>query len=557
MNIEIPLPKKFLFKKRFALLLSDERMDFVSWTRGKIDLVSSFPNDQVGINEFKNFLESNKKVFSKISVHVLLNIVGEDYRFELIPHLIGRYKTAFINKRTTALYRGSKFTQSVIMGREELGKRQDMTLFVGVLTEDKVAPWVNLVSRYGIEIAGVYSQALVLKRLAKKLNLSKRHVVLTTFGGGNSIRQCYFHAGQMRHSRVTKLPPSSSTNLVMRAIAAETERFQQYLIQLKTARGVRIEYHVIVPPAELGEFQQSFREIVGEKAERYFFYDGEQVAKVLGISQPLVEWGKDSSIAIDLMFSSVRLMSLAPFDVVRYYWLRLITQIGLVAASIYAFLVIGGEFVTIFGTYFNYQLENSRLEEDVARLQSRYENQVAAFGTPPSTPANMRAVSNIFTYSNYEQINPAPLLYYVSKALQKNSNLIDLNQITWNLTDNVEVDAGSPSPLSYLSGEELYQIVTLKGKFLDRQNQTLNELLGVVGQFIGGFQEHSGIEVKVISGPRELNATKALSGTASYNEQVVVASELTSLDFVIQVRWKQRNRKFIDSILSDEIETTT
>lgn len=550
MNFEIPIPRQLFLRKRYGLLVGDDRVDLISWQRGSIELVQTYTNDQVGATEFRNYLSSNKREFQGRSFHVLLNIVGEDYRYELTPHLYGQYKSSFLNKRKDTLYRGASYTQVVTLGREELGKRQDMTLFLGVLTEDKVSLWVKTLQRADIEIAGIFSQALALHPVVSKFNLKSKYAVLTIFSGGGSIRQSYFHAGQMRHSRVTKLPPSEDPTLVMKAIASETDRFQHYLVQLKTSRGVRVEYHVVVPPGELKNFQKTFKEIAGEKADRYFFYDGEQVARVMGVKQPMIEWGRDSSLAIDSMFTTVRFDSLAPFSMVRYYWIRLVSSLALGIAGLYAAYAIGGEALSVSNTYFQYYQTNQNLQAEVGQLRSSYNAQVAGFGEAPSTPENMRAVSNIFTYSSYAQINPSPLLYYVSKAMQKNAALVELTSIEWFITDDREsLDA---KPLSYLSGNALYQVVALQGRFFERGDESLSEVLANVQSFVDGFEERPDIEVRLISGPQALRSNAQVSGSSSSRESVVRASELTTLDFEIHVTWLQRTQEFVNQVLETE-----
>jgi hypothetical protein len=548
MPFEIPYPT-FLAPRRYALLIGDEAVECVRWTAGKLEVIETFSNDQAGLVDFRGFLESNKTLYSRKAFRIVLNIVGEDYRYELTPHLLGRYKTNFLSKRMHALYRGSAYTQSITLGREELGKRQDLTLFLGVLTEDKVAPWVKQLQRNEINIIGIYSQALALRPIMTRLGLDKSHAVLTLFTGGNSIRQCYFHQGQLRHSRVTKLPRTDSPTVLMKAISGESDRFQQYLTQLKIARGVRVEFRIIVPPSELQDFQKGFKSVAGDKADRYFFYDGEQVLKLLGVKQPLVEWGRDNSIGIQSVFRTLVYQSLASLDVVRFFWLRLVGNTMAGAVGLYAVYLIGIQALGVANIYFTHQLENQTLASSVSELKVAYENQVSGFVDPPSTPENMRAVSNIFSSTSYNHINPAPLLYYVSQAIQQNPTLIELDSIDWYLAD--EPNAGSGKSLSYLSGSELYQVVVLKGTFFERRDQTLEDALANVDRFLSGFEKRPDIEIELMDGPKPLDAESSVSGVAALGTSVVAASALTTLDFAIRISWKQRDAEFYTELLGE------
>jgi len=548
MILQIPIPP-VLFPQQRLLVVSDERVDFVIWKQGKIDIVNSFSNDQAGLQEFRAFLDS-KKEYSGKSIGILLNIVGEDYRFELTPHLLGRYKINFLNKRKASIYRGSSFTQSFTLGREEIGKRQDLTLFIGVLTEDKVAPWAKILDRYNILLTGIYSQGMAYQSLIKSLNLGKTHAVITVFTGGNSIRQCYFHQGQLRHSRVTKLPPADNPAILMKAIAAESDRFQQYLTQLKIARGVRVEFRVILPTADMEDFQKGFKSVAGEKADRYFFYDAEQVSKRIGVKKPVNQWGSDYSIGVHCLYKSLNFLSLAPFSMVRFFWSRFVARFTTAAVAIYILYLIGIEAVGLSETYFKFQVPNIEATARVAQLKSTYDSQVAEFVEPPSTPENMRAVSNIFAFTSYEQINPSALLFYVSKAIQKNSTLIELKDITWYLTD--DPNSRHFRSLAYLSGSDLYQVINIKGTFFERRNQTLEDVLANVDRFMEGFESRSDIDVELLEGPKKLDTSGNISGTASLETNVTAASRLTTLDFLIRVRWRQRDADFYGEIFGTD-----
>ena len=107
MNIKIP---EFLhFKKKYGLLIADNEVSMVSWRKGNLERIGLFSNDDAGIARFLDFLSKNVNMFKDREFFLMVNIIGEDYRFEKVAHLYGKYKTDFHTKRMQQLFRGSQF----------------------------------------------------------------------------------------------------------------------------------------------------------------------------------------------------------------------------------------------------------------------------------------------------------------------------------------------------------------------------------------------------------------------------------------------------------------
>jgi len=76
--------------------------------------------------------------------------------------------------------------------------------------------------------------------------------------------------------------------------------------------------------------------------------------------------------------------------------------------------------------------------------------------------------------------------------------------------------------------------------------------LANVDRFMSGFEQRPDIELELVRGPKPLDTDGSISGTATLDTSVVSASELTSLDFEIRVKWKQRDADFFPEILGDD-----
>ena len=153
---EFKLPNAFWIFKRYGLLVTDDEVVFFSCARGRFEQLGVFSNDAEGVSRFEQEIKANEKKYRGKTFHIVVNVIGEDYRFERVAHLIGKYRNDFHARRCKQFFRGSNLYMSEVHGREELGRREDLVLFYGVLTSQKVEPWVKALQTVDAQIAGAH-----------------------------------------------------------------------------------------------------------------------------------------------------------------------------------------------------------------------------------------------------------------------------------------------------------------------------------------------------------------------------------------------------------------
>ena len=169
-------------------------------------------------------------------------------------------------------------------------------------------------------------------------------------------------------------------------------------------------------------------------------------------------------MALQIMFTKLILpyKQLAKARFVTYHWLQLMAKVSmalLVAYGLYAYSVP----FTYFKNGYGYARDVAELKEKEIELKRSYDDEVSSVGAkPPSSPKNMRAVSNLYQVMDSISVSPTRLLYFLAEGLGKNRN-VRVDNIRWHLSNDdsgSDVDAAS----ALLSGRDVYQILVVRGR---------------------------------------------------------------------------------------------
>ena len=542
MNIKIP---EFLhFKKKYGLLIADNEVSMVSWRKGNLERIGLFSNDDAGIARFLDFLSKNVNMFKDREFFLMVNIIGEDYRFEKVAHLYGKYKTDFHTKRMQQLFRGSQFFMSQVQGREERGRREDWVLFSGVLTETKILPWVNVVRRGGRYLAGVYmvSQLLSDTILNAIGGNTKGNNLLMTIHERGLLRQTFYVNGHLRFSRVSKINDESVDHVGV-SIKKELERTLQYLASLKISIGGGMTVRMISPSNMVSQLKEAIAS--GERI-KFEFQDVAQVAHKVGLKTPIESMGKDSSLPMHMMFSSIHMSQLAPAKWVSYYWAQLTAKLAVIVFigyGVYAYATPLSYLADGYGT----SSVSQNLQVKADDLKRQYDAEVGGvIGEPPSSPQSMKAVSDFYNVLEDVVVSPTQLLYFLGQGLRQNSN-IQIRKVDWQISNSPEITDNVDTAL--INGNDVYQIMQVEGDISQgRSGETYRDVAERADKLIASFGGREDIHVEVIKVPSRTISTSNLSGSLSSDLDVEAPS---SRDFVLQIIWKAYDKNGFAKTIND------
>ena len=191
-------------------------------SRRTIRAVADLTADEAGYAE----LRGNVEGAAPRPIHVLVDLVEEDFRRETAPHVHGPARRSVLANRSARLFPGTPYVSARREGRTPEGRRDDRVLFSAIVRPERVKPWLDALR--GREVAGVHSLPIVSAGLLPLLGAGTGRVLLVTESGDRELRQTYFEDGRLTLSRLATLPPGEPADRARR-IVAEVERLVHHL----------------------------------------------------------------------------------------------------------------------------------------------------------------------------------------------------------------------------------------------------------------------------------------------------------------------------------------
>ena len=191
-------------------------------TRRTIRAVADFTADEAGYAELRRSVERA----APRPIHVLVDLVEEDFRRETAPHVHGPVRGSVLETRSARLFPGTPFVSARREGRMPEGRRDDRVLFSAIVRPERIEPWLDALR--GQEVAGVHSLPIVSAGLLPILGAGSGSMLLVTESGDRELRQTCFENGRLTLSRLATLPPGGPAERA-RQIVVEVERLVHHL----------------------------------------------------------------------------------------------------------------------------------------------------------------------------------------------------------------------------------------------------------------------------------------------------------------------------------------
>src|SRR5690606_22345761 len=231
---------------------------------GKLGRCRVFRNDDQSRQVFDRFLAS----VHNVPVHVMADMVEEDYRYELLPRASGRDRTELIERRLRQLYRNTPYCAAVLQGRDSGKRRDDQYLFIALINPELVDNWLSQIRSHDLPVAGVHLLPIVGEPLSQKIAPASPNLLLVA-RHSSGLRLTFFRDGKLRISRLTRV----DTTDAQARLAAFTEEISNTRLYLHAMRVMTLEEHLSVLVLDrdgtLAGLEQSVpREVANAQASR-------------------------------------------------------------------------------------------------------------------------------------------------------------------------------------------------------------------------------------------------------------------------------------------------
>lgn len=463
--------------------------------RGRLQHEAAFRDEEESLAAFRRYVRSHRDS----QFFLVADVADEGFQLEVLPHVRGADRAALLARRLEQHFHGTRYQAAIGLGRQEDGRKDERVLFTALTRPQALEPWLGILSAEKACIVGLFTPALTLPSLLRRL-IRQREPCVVVCLGARRIRHTFTQGGELRFSRLTPLSAAMRSDPAP-VCAKESERVYQYLEgQRMIPRGSLLPVLVLVHSAQRAGFEQHCR-CTAEL--HYQLIDLESLAKRVGLRSPLSD-----SCAAPLLSHWVSrhksMPQLAPAPLRRFHRYR---QLRAAAAGIGATL-LGASTVTA-GALVREGIKlregTQALELALAAETTRYAGLSEALPPLPLDREDLRALAR--RYESVEKDSPSPLDLFLplGRALNRFPD-VEIERIEWYASDeSPAAHDGEPGTAAFARiHARLPAVVDLhrRGIFerLDAFKHSLNE------QSLGVVLEHK---------PFDLDSARSLRGDTS------------------------------------------
>ena len=258
---------------------SGHRLAVFHWDRKSFFGACSFDADDNGFDKFRQYLQSS----AKIATGMLLDIIEEDFRKELIPHVMGKDRKAVIDRLIDRHYRSSRhYTYSEIQGQQKSGRKDDEVLIAAITNPDPVGQWIRTIEECNVPLSGIWSLPLISKSLLTVIGAKKGPVLLVSQQVNSNLRQTFFIDGKMIASRQSVINQEDANVCDIGAQAwPELDKTLTFIrSQQQIDDAVTINVHILGSDAQIDSLE---RTLVSQDQNRYHVHRLRSIHQKLGI----------------------------------------------------------------------------------------------------------------------------------------------------------------------------------------------------------------------------------------------------------------------------------
>ena len=162
-----------------------------------------------------------------------------------------------IERRLAQRYRDARLATALSLGHAADERRNERLLLASFNDTRQFAPWLEVLEKARVRLAGVYSTPLLAPALAARLGV-KSGVCFVMSANRAGLRQCFVENGRLRFARLERIAENGAgfTSVFVRT---ETERMLQYLGTLRALprNGPPLRVLLIVADEERAHFERT------------------------------------------------------------------------------------------------------------------------------------------------------------------------------------------------------------------------------------------------------------------------------------------------------------
>ncbi|MCB1960019.1 MAG: hypothetical protein KDE68_05785 [Rhodocyclaceae bacterium] len=480
--------------QRHLLYLDANAMRCHRWQHGKVTEEARFATTDEGITGFARYVQQHTGGLFTL----LVDQVEESFQLDSLPYVRGPDREAMLTRKRTQAFFGSSLSGALSLGRESGGRRDERFLFVALTRQAALDPWLQALRVANAPLTGVFSPALLIDRLVKRLAADTPRCLLVSFAPGG-MRQTFIDNGRLRFSRLAQSLHDVGSAKPAHC-AAEILKTHSYLTgQRMIPRDTRLPVHLLVDSATFGRLRGG---LADSDTLHYLHTPLQQLAHKIGLNSE-VRGGDALPALLHWMARNPGTLQLAPPAERRYYrlWQTRQTLLG-GALAVFAGAVLFAAKLAL-GSY-QLNQETLKLQATSAAQNAQLNRLMSALPALPVPLNVLQPAMDTLDTLRRQTASPRPWLSHLSAALDAHPALT-LRDLRWQVLDD---PAAQTPPGSVMGHARLSLPETIAG---DRR-----AMLDSAQDFLAELSRPPGHSVRLTRQPVELAPDRAFR-SASQN----------------------------------------
>src|SRR4051812_17274705 len=492
---------------KLLLCVSNDHVTAAVWRRHRLTACTRFNNNENGWAAFSNFLHGMRAM----PVHIAVDTVDEDFRFETLPHARGRDRAEMVGRKLRQLYRATPYFSSELQERDSGKRRDDRYLFAALMNPDLLAPWLRALEAASLPVSGIYPLALVSVYLIEHLKLKQPNLLIISKNSAG-LRQTFFKDLKFRISRLT--PLLATTEIADQHYADEVGNTRMYLDALNVTHvDDSLEIVILDQDGTLAGLPGAVTR--GRPNMHCQYLDVDFIRLRFGIGGTDLKNSTDI-LHLVLLGEKAPALNLAPRQLTRVYK-RFATGRGVLAAS--AAILTGAVIWSGVNLYRVMQIneEASSLERETREYQARYQQVTEQFPEAPTTTESLRNTVEIAEEIRAGLRTPEAMFALVSHALDA-SPQIQLSHLAWHYGGRSAVAESGPAAVDARTRSDsraLFQSAIVKGE-VSPFDGDYKAAMGLISAFAGQLANDNRVaEVRALRLPLNASSDVGLAGSTN------------------------------------------
>lgn len=495
---------------KLLIVVSARQVSVARWGNGRFATCDIFPYSDDGLSAFRDYLAQIRN----LPVHMLVDAVEEDYRFESLPYTGGSERREMVNRKLRQHYRNSPYCSALRQGRDSGKRRDERYLFCALTNPELITAWVQAVIDRKLPLAGIYLLSTASQGLIEKLQLRQTNLLVASINS-SGLRLTFFRDQMLRISRLVRIDSTGAQ--AIKSCADEISNTRLYLHALRVMT-IEEQLSVLIVDSD-----NSLTELAGaierdNPSIECLRLGREEIIARLGIPAPALDSSADA-LYLHLLGLRSPDSNLAPAEVTFGYRMHrgrrgIYALAGITAIAIGAWCVFN--WYQIIGTDIDIKSDVETAAAEAAQLHAQYLETARQFPAVPTSAENLQRAVEIAQKIGASTRSPESMMIIVSRALDQNP-AIKLKNFSWKY-GRAAIEQQDPGKSARTNGNPgpaggtRLQSGLVEGELrpFDGDYRAANES---INGFAAALSQQPGVEeVRVIKAPLNVSPSLALSG---------------------------------------------